>query len=80
MSTPIPYINVEGFARTIQNLLNNQSHFGIIIDQQDNISIELQRAINWLAGARINGRLSIKVFTKEETESILGPNFITYML
>lgn len=65
MSTPIPYINVEGFARTIKNLLNNQSHFGIIIDQQDNLSIELQRAINWLVNARINGRLSLKVFTKE---------------
>jgi len=66
MSIPIPYINVEGFTRTVQNLLNNQSHFGIIIDQQDNLSIELQRAINWLVGKRINGRLSIKVFTKEQ--------------
>jgi len=63
---PISYIEIQRFARDIKKFLNNNAYFGIIIDQQGNLSKELQQAVNWLITKRINGNISVKVFTKEE--------------
>ena len=62
---PISYMNIEKFTKDIKSFLNNKSYFGIIINQQGQISLELQKAINWLITKRINSNISIKVFCQE---------------
>lgn len=63
---PISYMNIERFTKDIKSFLNNKSYFGIVINQQGQISLELQQAINWLVTKRINSNISIKVFCEED--------------
>lgn len=57
----IPFVMSDMVVPKIKKLLNNNSYFGIIIDNKDNLSLNMIKAINSYISRRINGDLSMKV-------------------
>jgi len=57
----LPFLHLESFVSEYKKALNNNSHFGIIIDKKDDIILSSTKAINLLVGSRINRDISMKV-------------------
>ena len=57
---PIPFLQLESFVSQYKRALNNKSHFGIVLDKQEDISTESTRAVNSFVASRINKDISIK--------------------
>ena len=57
----IPFLDINSFTQKIKEMLNNNSYFCIIADQQEPISIYSQQALNSLINMRINSNLSLKI-------------------
>lgn len=62
----IPFLEIEFFANRIKKLLNNDSYFSIILDNQEPIALISQQIINNLIGCRINNKMSIKLATNPD--------------
>lgn len=58
---PIRFMDLNSFMHYYKKLLNNQSYFSVIVDQQKPISSLSKRAINDVVGKRINKDISMKV-------------------
>lgn len=58
---PFLFVMLDEFLRSIKELLNNSSHFGVIIDQQKPISIRCQQSINNYIACRMAGDLTMMV-------------------
>lgn len=63
---PLPFIQFDFFIKELKSALNNNSYFGIIIDNQEDIAIFSTQAINSLVGSRINKDISMKVATEPD--------------
>lgn len=59
----ISFIYLETLLSEYKKMLNNDSHFNLIIDNNERVSIYSYLAINSLVGSRINRDLSLKVIT-----------------
>ena len=57
---PIPFLQLESFVSQYKRALNNKSHFGIVLDKQEDISTESTKAVNSFVASRINKDNSIK--------------------
>jgi len=58
---PLTFIMLDSFLALTKELLNNNSHFGVIIDQQQPIPDRCQRAINNYIACRMAGDLTMMV-------------------
>ncbi|NLA33151.1 MAG: hypothetical protein GX864_04360, partial [Mollicutes bacterium] len=59
----ISFIYLDILLSQYKKMLNNDSHFNLIIDNSERVSIYSYLAINSLVGSRINRDLSLKVIT-----------------
>jgi hypothetical protein len=76
---PIKFMEIDMFMRYYKKLLNNNSYFSVVVDQQSPISSLSKRAINDVVGKRINKDISMKVACQPdewETYYDLGGQFI----
>jgi len=58
---PICFLDVDFFIRYVKRLLNNNSYFALVFDQQENMPVIFQKLINNFISSRINSDISIKV-------------------
>lgn len=65
-SVPIPFMNLEFFVKRFKESINNQSYFGVIINNNKDIALSSVQAINDLVGSRINGDISMKIVTEPD--------------
>lgn len=73
-SLPIPFIDIEAFVNYFKKMLNNNSYFGLIFDQQKKIPTISQQAINGIITRRINHNLSVKVASQPNEWNYLDLN------
>lgn len=71
--------SIDRFIRGYKEVINSNSHIGVIIDSKEPISLRSQRAINHLVASRINADISMKVACEPdswETKYDLDGNLI----
>ena len=72
---PIPFLQLESFVSQYKRALNNKSYFGIILDKQDDISLESTKAVNLFVSSRINSNISMKIVTEPGNwDTYITPN------
>lgn len=71
----IPFIEIKFIIERLKQIINNNSYFGIILDKQQDISLQTTKSINSLIGSRINKDISIKlVLEPDKWDSYLCSN------
>ncbi len=60
----IPFVQLEFLIRYVKDMLENNGHFGIIIDNCEQMDIYTCQAINVFINARINRDISMKIATE----------------
>ena len=58
---PIPFITLNTFMSMFKKMINTNSHFSLIFDQQTPVPLVSQQAINGLVTRRINSDISVNV-------------------
>ena len=65
-SIALPFFQIDLFIEEYKKALNNNSYFGIIVDNKYDINSYSIRSLNDLIGSRINKDISMKIFTDPE--------------
>ena len=78
----IPFMNLDMFVSLFKEVLNKNSYFGIIINNNQDVALSSVKEINDLVGSRINGDISMKIVTDPDRwASYIGTSrgFIEYI-
>lgn len=71
----LPFLELNFFISHYKRCLNINSHFGIIIDKDQDIALSSIKAINLLVGSRINKDISMKIVVEPgKWDSFVAPN------
>lgn len=63
---PIPMILIEGFMHYFKKLIGNDSYCELLVNHEDEISINSYKAINNLLSSRITGDLTLNIFCEPD--------------